>query len=359
MKNIWKKAIGLLLVIGFISLTVYKLNVNKTITEKRVHQYDSMKPIWIEVDTIGIKSIDSEKQFAGQFEPEKETKISSETSGKINRIHVEVGDIVKKGQTLVELDNVLLTLQKQAVEIQIEGLEKDVARYTVLALADAIQRIQLEKAELGLKSALVQRATIMEQIAKTYIKAPFDGVVTAKFNEVGAFAAPGIPILQITNISQLRFTLFVSENDLSLFQLLKSYPVTVDANAALDAMGKVIHVGSKANPGGSFQIQLSIPNTNSSEIKAGMFGKVLVPNNVIKSGILIPASAVLGSIEQQEVYLVEAGKVRLQKIDISRKINDQAEVTKGLKDGDILVTGGFINLYEGANVSVSSSSQGN
>ena len=67
--------------------------------------------------------------------------------------------MVSKGQPLIQLDNSLLKLQLQTIEVQIEGLEADVNRYTILAKADAIQGVQLEKAELGLKSAKVQKAT--------------------------------------------------------------------------------------------------------------------------------------------------------------------------------------------------------
>ena len=93
------------------------------------------------------------------------------------------------------MDNSLLKLQLQTVEVQIEGLQDDVNRYTILTEADAVQGVQLEKAKLGLKSAKVQKATLQEQINKTTIKAPFSGVVTAKLSEIGAFAAPGVPLL--------------------------------------------------------------------------------------------------------------------------------------------------------------------
>ena len=151
--------------------------------------------------TLKLESVNNDISYTGTFEPNKETKISADIQGKINSVLVDVGSTVRKGQALIQLDNSLLKLQLQTVEIQIEGLEADVKRYTVLANADAIQGVQLEKAELALKSAKVQKATLMEQINKTTITAPFNGIVTAKLTEEGAFAAPGIPLLQITDIS--------------------------------------------------------------------------------------------------------------------------------------------------------------
>ena len=108
--------------------------------------------------SLELESVKNDIFYPGTFEPNKETKISTDIQGKINSVLVDVGSIVRKGQALVQLDNSILKLQLQTVEIQIEGLEADVKRYTVLANADAIQGVQLEKTTLGLKSAKVQRA---------------------------------------------------------------------------------------------------------------------------------------------------------------------------------------------------------
>lgn len=190
-----KRIIWIIAGIAIVGLVIFKLASNKKITESKVYQFDKEKPISVEVDTIRLKYLDDENTYTGTFEPNRETKISAETQGKINAVLVDVGSYVQQGQILIQLDNSLLKLQLQSVEVQIEGLQDDVNRYTILTEADAVQGVQLEKAKLGLKSAKVQKATLQEQINKTTIKAPFNGVVTAKLSEVGAFAAPGVPRL--------------------------------------------------------------------------------------------------------------------------------------------------------------------
>ena len=150
---------------------------------------------------------------------------------------------------------------------QIKG-EDDVKRYTILTEADAVQGVQLEKARLGLKSAKVQRATLLEQISKTSIKAPFNGVVTAKLNEEGGFAAPGVPLLQITDISTLRFTVNVPENDLVKFQNNQTYKINADVFPDISLSGKVSMIGSKANMGNSFPVQFQVANTKNLSIKS-------------------------------------------------------------------------------------------
>ena len=296
--------------------------------------------------------MNAEFSYSGTFDPNKETKISAELQGKINAVLVDAGSVVSKGQTLIQLDNLLLKLQLQTIEVQIEGLEADVNRYTILAKAEAIQGVQLEKAELGLKSAKVQKATLLEQINKTTIKAPFSGVVTAKLSEEGAFAAPGVPLLQITDITTLKFTVNVPENELSKFKLNQSYSIVVDAYPDILLTGKATMIGSKANMGSSFPVQFTVNNTSDLKIKSGMFGKVILKSDNQEKNIIIPASAMVGSENQPQIYLIKNGKAVLQNITISKKIQNKVVVSSGLNEGDVIVTNGFINLFDGANVTV-------
>jgi RND family efflux transporter MFP subunit len=348
----WKKIIGIIAGIAIVALVVLKLKSNKEITRNKVYQYDKEQAINVQADTLQIENVNAEFSYSGTFEPNKETKISAEIQGKINEVLVDIGSVVNKGQPLVLLDNSLLKLQLQTIEVQIEGLEADVYRYTILAKADAIQGVQLEKSVLGLKSAKVQKATFIEQINKTTIKAPFNGVVTAKLSEEGAFAAPGVPLLQITDITNLKFTVNVPENELSKFKLNQSYSLTVGAYSEILLTGKTTMIGSKANMGSSFPVQFTVNNTSDLKIKSGMFGKVNLKNKTQEKGIIIPASAIVGTANQPQVYLIKNGKSVLQNITISKKIQNKAIVSNGLNEGDVIVTNGFINLFDGANITV-------
>lgn len=350
--SILKKVLIIIIPLGLVAIFIIKLKTNKEITQNKVYTYDKEKAINIEVDTLKLSSIDNEFSYSGIFESNKETKLSSESQGKINKVMVDVGSLVKKGQTLVVLDNSLLKLQLQSVEVQISGLEADVNRYTILAKSDAIQGVQLEKAELGLKTAKIQKATLIEQIRKTTIQAPFDGVITAKLSEEGAFASPGIPLLQLTDITNIKFNINVSENELHKFKLNTPYSISVDSYSDLFLSAKVTLIGSKANMGNSFPIQFLVKNTTDLSIKSGMFGKVKLQNKSNEQKIIISSSAILGTSDKTQVYVVKNGKVYLKDIEISDKYQNKAIVKSGLKEGDVLVVKGFINLFEGANVSV-------
>ena len=197
-----------------VAIVAIRLNNNKATTQLNVYQYNKEQAINVQSQIIKLENIDAPYFYTGTFEPNKETKLSAEVQGKINAMYVDAGSMVSKGQTLIKLDDALLNqqlntvnvqiqnittevdIQLQANQIQINGLEDDVRRYKILVAADAIQGVQLEKAELQLQTANNQRSTIIQksslknaqalrasiiaQLNKTIVYAPFDGVVTAK-----------------------------------------------------------------------------------------------------------------------------------------------------------------------------------
>lgn len=347
-----KRILVVVVLIVLVAILVSRLKSNKEITKAKVYEYDQEQAVNVQADTLQLEDLNAEFSYAGTFEPERESRISAEVQGKINEVLVDAGSIVKEGQLLIRLDNSLQKLQLKTVEVQMDGLKADINRFTILMRADAIQGVQLEKAELGLRSAKVQRATLLEQINKTTVRAPFNGVVTAKLSEEGAFAAPGVPLLQITDLANLKFTINVSENDLKIFHLNNAYQVTADAYPEISLRGRITMIGSKANTGNSFPVHFTVNNTSSFKIKSGMFGKVNLKQHNQGKGIIISASSIAGSADQPQVYLLKNGRSVLQDIRISKKIQDKAVVAAGLKAGDIIITNGFINLSDSAKVTV-------
>lgn len=348
----WKPILLIVIPIALIAVIAIRLKSNKKVAEQKVYHYNKDQAVNVEADTLKLKNLANELFYTGTFEPNKETKISADIQGKINVVLVDAGSSVKKGQTVIRLDNSLLQLQRQTIEVQIDGLQADVKRYTILADADAIQGVQLEKAVLGLRSAKVQRATILEQINKTSVKAPFAGIVTAKLTEEGAFAVPGIPLLQITDIATLKFTVNVPESDLKHFKLNHTYPITADISPENSLSGKVMMIGSKANAGNSFPVQFSVNNTADQIIKSGMFGKVKLINAKEESAYIIPALAIQGSRAQAQVYLIKNSRAVLHNISIGRRFENKVTVISGLSEDDVIVTSGFINLSDGSNIKI-------
>ena len=346
-----KNVIWILAILALVAITILQLRKNKEVTLNKVYHYDKSAPISIHVDTLHMQKPKNKMSFTGTFQPEKATRITADVPGKIVSVLVQEGDRVKKGEPLVQLDKSSLLLQLKQVEVQIKGLEDDVKRYAVLDKADAIQGVKLEKATLGLQSARLQKALLQDKINKTTVRAPYDGIITMKFREKGEYAAPGVPLFQLVDISTLKFTIHISEDEVILFRVGNGYPVTPHVYPGEVLEGRVSMVGAESNKmSHDFPVQFKVQNTPDLKVKAGMFGDVHIERGGDRERIVISAASITGSAIHPQVYLIRNGQARLRDITISDRFDNYAVVSKGLQDGDIIVTAGFINLFDGANV---------
>jgi RND family efflux transporter MFP subunit len=346
-----KRLLWIFTLVAIIVIMVLQLKKNKEITLNRVYHYDKSAPISIHVDTVELQQPNYKTILPGIFNADKATKISADVPGKIIKVYVHEGSIVKKGDPLVQQDKSDFELQLKQAEVNIKGLEDDVRRYSVLKKADAVQGVKLEKAQLGLEAARIQKAMLEDKIAKTTIRAPFSGVVTMKFKEKGEYAAPGMPVVQLVNISKLKFNLNVAENEIGLFKKGLEFPIVPDIYPEDTLIGTITTVGSESNKmSHDFPIQITVKNTPDLKIKSGMFGKVHVIKDSKDERIIIEASTIVGSSIHPKVYIIKNGKAMLRDIIISGRYKNKAIISKGLKPGDVIVTTGFINLFDGANV---------
>lgn len=347
-----KKLFYIIPILAIIIFGIIKLRSNKKETQDKVYNYDKDQPILVTADTIRKQVLSGTIQYTGTFEPFIEGKIMAEIPGKIVHLNYEAGDFILTGAIVAKLDASLLEIQAQSIQIQIDGYSQDVKRYEILVNADAIQGVQLEKAELALKSARLQKQQLQEQISKATIKAPFSGIVTQKLVEVGTVVGPGIPIMQLTDISRLKLTVNIPESEVQKFKTGNSLQVSVDVLPEEVFTGKVIMIGSKADAAHNFPVQILITNPAGLPIKAGMYGLVNQTTNNEKEVIVIPLKAIIGSSNQPQVYIIKSGKAVLQNITISKRTDKDAIIESGLNIGDLVVTNGFINLFEGANIKI-------
>ena|SRR5690554_297758 len=345
-----KKIITIVVLTGLVGITVFQLMKNKTETEAIVFHYDKDKSIKVDAITAKVSNMDTRQTIDGNFMANREVKLNADIQGKIDVVKVDLGSEVKKGQILIELDNSLLKLQLESVKIQVKDLEKDYERYRILTEADAIQKAKLDKIQLQLQSAIIQRRTIEEQINKTTIRAPFDGTITHKFVEIGAFAAPGVPLLQLSQMNVLRFTAYVGEGEVNAFSIGDEVVLKADQYPQVNFSGKIIAIGSKANPAARYPVEIEVQNNKEYPIRAGMFGQVILDKKTEKSGIVLPLSVIQGQLDDAKVYVVKAGKAVLVPVQVLSTEGSSVLVGDGISEGDKIVSRGFVNLFDGARV---------
>jgi RND family efflux transporter MFP subunit len=251
---------------------------------------------------------------------------------------------------LARLDNEAIQLQIEAAEVQLDGVMADVNRYTKLAQSEAVPGVNLEKALIQKRSLEVQLKTLRDQLSRTTLTAPFGGVVTQRFFDLGSVLAPGAPLVQLTDISGLKLTVAVAEKDVLLFRTGQSVQISVDAYPGIDFSGKVRMVGVQADAAHNFPVEVLVQNSQKHPLKAGMFGALSFQNSTKNNVLALPKAVLTGTAKEPRVFVVENGKTVLRLVAIGAANNDYYEILSGLQEGDTVVTSGQISLTDGTAV---------
>ena len=339
------RIIAVVLGIAVIAAVAVKLRSNRSTVESLVYENDADRAVSVEVVQARMQDTELETPFTGIFRANREVKVSADIQAKVERVDVTEGQSVTKGQPLVILDGSLLALKLKAANAQVQALETDVKRLTALTKADAVPAVQLEKAETGLQTAQAERDVLAEQLSRTTVRAPFSGVVTARFTDAGAFAAPGVPLVEVTDISTLRFTVRVNETDLSLFSKGITHPVTSDAMPDLPLKSSVSSIGSKADQAGLFLVELEVSNPDGHPVRAGMFGRMSMKRPSGRA-IVLPTTAIQGTDARPTVVLVRNGRARFTEVAVGGRTGNGQVISSGIAEGDTVITTGFIDITE-------------
>jgi len=337
------------LLIAAIALT---LASNKKVIDSRNVVSGNQANISVSVATVEEKQTNGELQLVGTAQACKEVNIASESAGKIVQLNFKMGDYVTKGKVLARIDDTYKRLAYENAKLTYDKSKDDYQRNLTLHKGDAISDTQLRDIKMTFDNAAIQLQNAKKQLADTRILAPFSGYITTLSTELGAYLNVGNAIAYIADISNLKVTLDVSETNAYALNKGQTVKISTDVNPDLAFSGKISNISAKASTSHTYPVEIMIANNGKDKLKAGTYVNVSV--NMSKSGkaLMIPRDAIVSSVKDPSVYVVEGQVAKLVKIKTGRNFNSNLEVLEGLKEHDKVVTNGQINLTDGAKVSV-------
>jgi multidrug efflux system membrane fusion protein len=286
----------------------------------------------------------------GNLIPYREAALTATTAGKVTRVHFNLGTPVREGQTLVELDNHLRELALQATQLNIDKLKKDVARYNVLLEGNATTEIQVNDVRYSYEAALNQAEQIKKQIQDAHVKAPISGQIVEKAVEPGVYVTVGATLGKVLDVSRLKVTVQINESDVYGLRLGQAVKVTTGVFPGRVFAGKVTYIAPQGTAEHNYPVEITI--AQAGRLKAGTFVNVDFSQPSNQQALQIPRLALVESIQNPYVYVVENNVARQRKISVGRDFGDTLEVLSGLAAGDVVVTTGQLNLSDGKPVQI-------
>ena len=301
----------------------------------------------VAVETVAAREVPQTATYTSTVQAYVKNNIAPQMAGRISKINVEIGDFVKKGQVLAEIDKAQL-LQAQ---LQLQNQEVELSRLKTLFQSGAVSKSDYDAVELAYNIAKTQVANLEEN---TVLRSPIDGVVTARNYDAGDMYAMTSPIYVVEQIIPVKLLVGISEAYYTKVKKGDSVEIVADAIPEKKFYGNVEKIYPTIDPATrTFTIEVVVKNPYKT-LRPGMFARVTV-NFGSNRNVVIPDMAVVkqqGSGERFVYVLNEDGTVTYTKVILGRRMGAEYEVLEGLADGATIVTGGQIRLKDGVKVTV-------
>ncbi len=359
MKKSTKRIVSITAVIVIIGLVILKLVNNKHTVDQRAENAIQQQVFTeIPVKTIEVKknALNTQHNQEGLFAAQQELKLNAQTQGQVKSLLVKKTQMVTKGTVLATIDNSGQSSQLETAKAALAKAQQDADRMRNSLKSGGVTQQQVENAELQVKNAQTTLSQLQQQSGNYKIIAPISGVINEIYAEEGSFVTMGAPVIQLVDLTKVILTVSVNQELIPELKLGQDVKVTTDVYPDVILNGKIETVNVKADASQKIQIGISVQNTREHPILGGMFGhaEFLTDKKVTPVSMLsIPREAIIGSIQDAKVYVVDNNNtVKLRSITTGKTFGNTIEVTSGLNEGEQVVTAGQINLQEGTKIIV-------
>jgi membrane fusion protein, multidrug efflux system len=292
--------------------------------------------------------------ISGNIEGNRTVRLGFMVAGKINYIGKDEGRWFAKDQLIASLDPSSYEIAKEMADVQVAQVEDEYNRLKAMFNQHSISESDFAKVNFGLQQAKTQQKLHAKNLADTKLYAPFSGVLLKKLGEVGEITGIGIPQFVFSDISKVKVSAFIPENELHLIKLGLEASVSVSAlNETFT--GKIVELGSFSDPASrSFNMKIELDNPKML-ILPGMIAEVTIPSADTIQVLTVPVETILHDINNQSFLYIadkELGKAFKRIVTIGKLYNDNIEITSGISENEPIISGGQQKLVDGASITI-------
>ncbi len=286
------------------------------------------------------------------IEAHDEAEVVAKVGGEIREILAEEGDSVKAGKVLARLDGDRLRLAVAQTEANLRKLERDYKRQLELSEKGLVAKGTAENAKFDLDALRAAYDRNRLELSYTEIRAPIDGVVSARYIKVGNTIAEGTPTFRVTNLDPLIAYVHIPEKEFRKLAPEQTAEVVVDALSGERFAGTISRISPTVDPKtGTFRARVEVPDP-TRRLKPGMFARVNIVYERRENALQLPRAAIVDGDGEQSVFVVADGKAVQRPVVTGLANNGWIEVVEGLEASERVVVVGQGGLKTGTPVKV-------
>lgn len=301
----------------------------------------------VKLATVNSATIPQTETYSGTVESDVKNNISPNMAYRIEKIFVEVGDKVRRGQCVVQLDASSL----RQLKMQIENQKVEFGRTKALYEIGGASKAEYDNAQMQLNIMQNQYRQLSQN---TQLFSPISGIVTARNYDNGDMYS-GTPILTIEQTNPVKLKVNVSEEYYKLTKVGQTADITVDAYEGENFAGKITIVYPSIDPTThTFPVEITI-NNSAQKVRPGMFARATI-NFGDKQHVVIPDEALVKQIGAGDryvyVYHPDTKTVTYNVVELGKHIGKNYEILSGVESGNQIVIAGQSRLANGKKVEV-------
>ncbi|MBC7623331.1 MAG: efflux RND transporter periplasmic adaptor subunit, partial [Aeromicrobium sp.] len=276
--------------------------------------------------------------------------IRPEVSGRIAEIGFREGQQVAKGTTLIRLDQSVQRAEMQQSEANLALAKSRIERARDLHTKGFISNQAKDEAESNYKVAQAAFELTAARLTKLEIKAPFSGFVGLRMVSVGDYVREGQDMVNLEAIKLLKVDFRIPEVFLKEVKVGQALKVSLDAvpNQSFDALVLAINPLLDTN-GRAIVVRAGLKNTGTL-LRPGMFARVSLTSSEQANGLTIPEQSLIPVGDDVFVFKVVDNKALRTKVEVGQREPGIVEITRGLREGDVVVTAGQPKLRDGVSI---------
>lgn len=308
-------------------------------------------PMGVNATVVRTSSMTDRLQSTGTLRADESVELTSETAGKVVDIRFEEGARVERGDLLVKINDAELQAEKKRLSHQLELATARAGRQERLLEEGGVSQEEYDATVNEVEVLRADLELVNAQIEKTEVRAPFDGTVGLRNVSEGAYLSPETPITTLQRIDPIKVDLSVSEKyagrvgaGQSITFTVRSSDRTVEgtiyaANTAVNESTRTLQLRARAsNPDG--------------QLRPGMFADVTVTLGSTDDALVVPAMAVVPTLDGQRVFLAQNGTAQPRNVSLGLRTDTTVQITDGLSLRDTVITSGIQEMRAGLPVRI-------
>lgn len=306
-----------------------------------------MVPVELATITLAQETARREQAWDGVVEATNQATMSAQTSGRVLELPFDVNDYVEAGAAIVRFTNVEQQSGQRRAQAQISSAQAafdeaqaNYARIAEIYARKLVARAQLDQAvaqrdsaSAALKSAQASLREVSQQLDYTVVRAPYSGIVTKRFVQIGESVQAGQPLIAGVSLNALRINVQVPQSAVDAIRRYHSADVLLDTDGTRRVSAAKLTIFPYADP-----------NTHTFSVRLDLLPQEtgLYPGMTVKSAfaigevqrLLIPESALVRRSEFSGVYVVADNRVSLRQVRLGHRFGERVEILSGLSEGE-------------------------